>query len=87
MISSALVPLLTAIANGAACLAPNAASKRRVFGPSVSDPLDSASSIIASAWARSSGPNTMRAAAMGESELWVTRPGHGAGPVGSPEGG
>ena len=78
------MPLLTAIAKGAAWRAPNAASKRSVFGPRVSDPLDSASSIMASAFARSSGAKTIRAAGMGGSERSFMRRGRGDEPPASP---
>ena len=61
MISSAQVPLATAIAFGVWWAAANAASNFLVHGPSVSAPVVSVSVIAAATSARSCGGKTMRA--------------------------
>src|SRR5215471_10211741 len=59
---SAEVPLAVATACAASCAAANAASKRPVYGPSVSAPLARISVTAAAISARSAGGNTTRAA-------------------------
>jgi hypothetical protein len=64
MISIALVPLLTATANGASCRARNVSSSSRVYGPRVSEPVCNVWSIIPRTAARSSSEKTILAAGM-----------------------
>src|ERR1035438_10453679 len=61
-ISRAAVPLDVAVARRAACAAANAASKLRVYGPSVSAPLARISSTALAISVRSARGKTTRAA-------------------------